>query len=86
MAANVSVPNHKVLYQIVEVKGRRKPVWNRAGVGFVNKDGSINVTVDSMPGCRFQLRDPNPPQGDGNGSNGDKKKTYKMPPRSKKAK
>jgi hypothetical protein len=59
MSANVKAPTHKVLYQIVEVP-RRKPVWNRAGVGFVNRDGSINVTVDALPGCRFQLRTPNP--------------------------
>lgn len=60
MSANVNAPTHKVLYQIVEVKGRKKPVWNRAGVGFINRDGSINVTVDALPGCRFQLRTPNP--------------------------
>jgi hypothetical protein len=59
MASNVVVPSHKVLYQIVEVKGRKKPVWNRAGVGFTNRDGSMNITVDALPGCRFQLRNPN---------------------------
>ncbi|MEW6126719.1 MAG: hypothetical protein AB1757_06750 [Acidobacteriota bacterium] len=48
------------LYQIVKVEGRKKPLWNRAGIGFVNSDGSINLTVDSLPGCRFQLRLPNP--------------------------
>ncbi len=60
MSANVNAPTHKVLYQIVEVKGRKKPVWNRAGVGFVNRDGSINLTVDVLPGCKFQLRTPTP--------------------------
>jgi hypothetical protein len=60
MASNVTVPNHLNLFQIVEVKGRKKPVWNRAGVGFINRDGSINVTVDALPGCKFQLREPLP--------------------------
>ena len=60
MASQVTVPNHLNLFQIVEVKGRKKPVWNRAGVGFINRDGSINVTVDALPGCKFQLREPQP--------------------------
>jgi hypothetical protein len=60
MAAAQDTIGHKVLYQIVEVKGRKKPLWNRAGVGFVNRDGSLNITVDALPGCRFQLRDPQP--------------------------
>ena len=60
MADKATAPTHKVLYQIVEVKGRKKPVWNRAGVGFINRDGSINITVDALPGCKFQLRTPNP--------------------------
>jgi hypothetical protein len=64
MATKAQVPQetvgHKVLYQIVEVKGQKKPLWNRAGVGFINKDGSINVIVDALPNCRFQLRTPNP--------------------------
>ena len=64
MASNVTVPNHLNLFQIVEVKGRRKPVWNRAGVGFINRDGSINVTVDALPGCKFQLREPLPREDD----------------------
>jgi hypothetical protein len=29
-------------------------------VGFVNRDGSLNITVDALPGCKFQLRDLKP--------------------------
>lgn len=75
MAAAQETIGHKVLYQIVEVKGRKKPLWNRAGVGFINSDGSINITVDALPGCKFQLRQPNPrPEPEDNGA----KKTVKL--------
>jgi len=48
----------KTLYLLVEAAGRT--YWNRAGVGFVNSDGSINVKLDLFPGLTFNLRDPKP--------------------------
>ena len=46
----------KVLYLLVETND--KTYWNRAGVGFVNNDGSINIKLDLFPGLTFNLRDP----------------------------
>lgn len=37
----------KIVYTVVDRDG--KPHWVRIGVGFVNKDGSINVTLDALP-------------------------------------
>lgn len=76
-------PAHKVLFEIMEVPGRTKPVWNEVGVGFVNSDGSINLRLHRKlkPGHDYQLRDQSvreaPPQ--------EKGKVYKLD-RSRKAK
>jgi len=48
----------KILYLLVETN--EKTYWNRAGVGFVNSDDSINVKMDLFPGLTFNLRDPKP--------------------------
>lgn len=56
MAANpetLQVP--LTLYHIVKGKGRNSH-WRKFGVGFKNRDGSINVLVDLFPGQHFQLR------------------------------
>ena len=46
----------KVAYVITE-RGD-KSYWTRIGVGYVNRDGSINVKLDAMPvGGTLQLRD-----------------------------
>lgn len=34
---------HKVIFEILDVPGRQKPVWNEVGVAFVNNDGSLNL-------------------------------------------
>ena len=35
-----------------------KERWTKIGIGFVNKDNSINVVLDAMPlNGRFQIRD-----------------------------
>lgn len=45
-------------WNIIERKAGEKPVWNRVGIGFVNRDGSINVLLDSIPlQGKIQLRD-----------------------------
>lgn len=40
-----------------------KDAWTRIGVGFPNKDGSINMKFDYIPAgadVRIQMRDPRP--------------------------
>lgn len=38
-------------------EGEGKSYWHRCGVGFVNKDGSVNLKLDLFPGVSMQLRD-----------------------------
>jgi hypothetical protein len=35
-----------------------KSFWNRCGVAFVNKDGSINLKLDLFPNVQMQIREP----------------------------
>jgi hypothetical protein len=45
-------------YVIIERKGYDKPFWNRIGSAFFNRDGSINVLLDSLPlQGKIQLRE-----------------------------
>ncbi len=49
----------KVAYVITE-RGDRT-YWNRIGVAFTNRDGSINVKLDALPtGGTLQIRDYEP--------------------------
>jgi hypothetical protein len=59
----------KVCYVITE-RGD-KTYWNRIGVAFTNKDGSINVKLDALPtGGTLQIRDYEPREEfDANGAN-----------------
>lgn len=50
-------PPVKILYLLT--KSGERTFWNRAGVGFINNDGSINVKMDMFPDVSFQLRDQN---------------------------
>ena len=34
--------------------------WNRAGVAFLNKDGSFTFKLDILPQTKFQLRQEQP--------------------------
>lgn len=36
----------------------KKTYWHRCGVGFVNRDGSINLKLDLFPNVQLQIRDP----------------------------
>ncbi|HEU4408294.1 MAG TPA: hypothetical protein VFS43_23730 [Polyangiaceae bacterium] len=47
----------KILWMITE-RGERT-FWTRIGVGYVNRDGSVNLTLDALPlgTNRLQLRD-----------------------------
>ncbi len=43
------------------VKGEKKTFWDRCGVAFENKDGSINVRLHQFPlNGELQLRVPKP--------------------------
>jgi len=56
--------NHmKVAYTVSERQGRS--YWTRVGVGFVNRDGSINIRLDAIPvSGGLQLRDWSPREAD----------------------
>jgi len=41
----------------VITKNGDKSFWNKCGVAFVNKDGSINVKLDLFPDLQLQIRD-----------------------------
>lgn len=36
----------------------KKSHWHRCGVGWVNRDGSINLKLDLFPNVQLQIRDP----------------------------
>jgi hypothetical protein len=50
---------YKVAYVITERNDRT--FWNRIGVAFTNKDGSLNVKLDALPiGGTLHIRDYEP--------------------------
>src|ERR1022692_3311088 len=47
----------KIVYTVVE-RGPGKSYWTRVGVGFVNRDGSLNLRLDAIPmNGMLQVRD-----------------------------
>ncbi len=47
----------KIVYTVVE-RSPGKAFWTRVGVGFVNRDGSLNLRLDAMPvNGTLQVRD-----------------------------
>ena len=47
-----------IAYNIVDKPGLRSRIWSRIGMAWLNRDGSINVVLDSIPlGGRIQLRE-----------------------------
>lgn len=47
----------KAVYTIVE-RGQGKSIWIRVGVGFTNRDGSLNLKLDALPvSGTLQVRD-----------------------------
>jgi len=49
----------KVAYVITQRNGKNH--WTRIGVGFVNRDGSINIKLEAVPvSGEIQLRDQAP--------------------------
>ncbi len=48
----------KDVFTVSEREGDQKSRWARIGVGFVNRDNSINVILDAYPvNGRLQIRD-----------------------------
>ena len=72
---DTSTKQMKAVWMIVE-RGD-KSFWTRIGVGFVNRDGSLTLSLEAMPcvpGAKIQVRDLTPrdadddsPSGDGSG-------------------
>jgi hypothetical protein len=47
----------KAVYTVIE-RGQGKSFWVRIGVGFTNRDGSINLRLDAIPvNGSLQVRD-----------------------------
>lgn len=47
----------KVVYSIIEREDSHN-IWVKVGVGFVNRDGSLNIRLDALPfGNKLQIRD-----------------------------
>lgn len=40
--------NMKAVYTVID-RGQGKSFWVRIGVGFTNRDGSLNVRLDAIP-------------------------------------
>ena len=42
---------------VIQEGTQGKSYWNRAGVAFLNKDGSFTLKLDILPQTKFQLRE-----------------------------
>jgi hypothetical protein len=40
--------NMKSVYTVID-RGQGKSIWVRVGVGFTNRDGSLNLRLDAIP-------------------------------------
>ncbi len=45
---NANGESMKAVYTVVD-RGPGKAFWTRVGVGFVNRDGSLNLKLDALP-------------------------------------
>jgi len=51
----------KDVYHIKDLGDGKKSFWTRIGSAFVNKDGSLNAILDTLPlDGRLHIRDPQP--------------------------
>ncbi len=41
--------NRLAVYQIISQGEGKKPIWQRIGIAFVNRDSSLNVRLNSVP-------------------------------------
>ena len=56
MASNNNTPTHRV-FQVRDNGEGRKASWTQIGVGFTNRDGSINLLLNAVPlDGKLQLR------------------------------
>ncbi len=64
MAETKNTPTHKV-FQIRDRGENQKSAWTEIGVGFTNRDGSINLLLNSLPlDGKVQLRTYEPRKAD----------------------
>ena len=55
--------NIKDVFTMVERNGDEKTRWVKIGVGFINKDSSINIYLDALPvNGKMNVRDRAPKQ------------------------
>jgi hypothetical protein len=67
MAQQGTQSTRKVAYSMTERDG--KTYWNKIGIAFVNRDGSITVNLEAFPvSGRLQLRDEEERSGERRGS------------------
>jgi hypothetical protein len=52
------VEQDRLLVYVIQRGKNEQDYWNRCGVAFVNRDGSINVKLDLLPGVDLQIRKP----------------------------
>ena len=45
---------------VIHTADNGKSYWNRAGVAFLNTDGSFTLKLDILPQTKFQLREEAP--------------------------
>lgn len=43
-----NVKNMKSVFTVID-RGQGKSIWVRVGVGFTNRDGSLNLRLDAIP-------------------------------------
>jgi hypothetical protein len=74
MDTNANTKTMKAVFTVVE-RSPGKSFWTRIGVGFVNKDGSLNLRLDAIPiNGTIQVRDWEPAErfsGEAQGAQGD---------------
>lgn len=64
--------NKKAVYHVAD-KPEGKPIWTKIGSAYINKDGSINVLLDSLPlDGRLHIRDENKKEKNSTTKGGDK--------------
>lgn len=57
MEEQTQTKNMKAVFTVVD-RGQGKSYWVRIGVGFVNRDGSLNLNLDAMPtNGKLQVRE-----------------------------
>ena len=51
--------NLKHVFTMIEKEGEEKTRWVKIGIGFVNKDNSLNLYLDALPlNGKIHVRDP----------------------------